>query len=96
MTTLTIPSVGTKVPFAEGDAVLSRDGRTWICRIHYNEDLGNWEINLPSVRAGLLVFLNDAPDHQTSHIRITAIQSSGKAAYGDPVTLSPQEQGYYD
>jgi hypothetical protein len=96
MTTLTIPSVGTNIPFAEGDAVLSRDERTWICRVHCDDVYHQWEVVSPDARRGLLVFLNDAPDEQTTHIRISAIQSSGRAAYGDPVALSLNTLGYYD
>lgn len=96
MTTLTIPSVGTNIPFAEGDSVLSRDAHTPICRVFYNVDQDVWEIAHPTERRGLLVFLNDTPDQLTTHIRISAIQSSGRAAYGDPVELSRTEHGYYD
>lgn len=94
MSKYTIPGVGTKIPFAFDDAILSRDGRTYICRINCEQD--GWVLVKPETHRGLLVFLNDAPDSWTTHIQISAIQPSGKAAWADPVDLSPQEQGYYD
>jgi hypothetical protein len=89
-----IPGVGVYIPIQKTDAVLSKDGRTYICRIAYNETTRSWEAN--TANRGLLVFLNDGPTDLTTHIRITAIQSSGKAAWADPVALSHAEQGYYD
>jgi hypothetical protein len=96
MTKLTIPSVGTQIPFDTGLAALSRDNRTHICRISFDEHKQAWVLNKPEERRGFLVFLNDAPDAQTSHIRISAIQSSGKAAYADTVNMNHEDQGYYD
>lgn len=96
MSKYTIPGVGTKIPFIPTDAVLSRDNRTYICRIQYDEHLDSWLTLKPEQQRGLLVFLNDAPDAWTTHIQISAIQPSGKAAWADPVDMSPEEQGYYD
>ena len=87
MSNYTIPGVGTKVPFIKDDAVLSRDGRTWICRIQYDVQRACWLTRKPEDKCGLLVFLNDAPDAWTTHIQISAIQPSGKAAWADPIDM---------
>jgi len=85
-----IPGVGTNVPFPHiSNAILSKDGHTWICRISYDEKEGAWLIVHPDERRGLRVFLNDKPGPNDNYIRVTAIQSSGKAAWADPVTLTP-------
>jgi hypothetical protein len=96
MSNYTIPGVGTKIPFSKDDAVLSRDLRTWICRISYDAKRTCWIMEKPEDKRGLLVFLNDSPDAWTTHIQISAIQPSGKTAWADVVDMAPQEQGLYD
>jgi hypothetical protein len=91
-----IPPVGTLVAIQEGDTVVSADEHTHICRIVYSEKEQQWVSNPADVRRGFIVFLNDEPTMKTTHIRISAIQPTGKGAWADPVALTPEAQGYYD
>lgn len=86
-----VPAVGTQVPIVEGSLVLSRDQRTQVCRIKYLEDSGVW-VMVPArlnrrgtlINHGLLVFMNKQATDSATHIRITAIQPTGKGAYASP------------
>jgi len=92
MTANTIPVVGTTIPYYAGDALLSRDDKTYIVRIAYTD--GVWTINHPEKKLGLLVWLNDAPDEWTTHVKITAIAPSGTSVWGDPVDLGAYDKVY--
>lgn len=89
-----VPAVGTQIPIVEGSLVLSRDQRTQVCRIKYLQDSGNW-VMVPArtnrqgslINHGLLVFLNSPATESTTHIRITAIQPTGKGAYANPAQV---------
>ncbi len=94
-----IPSVGVRVPFTDGQVILSKDQITYMCRITYDESTEDWVIAsvlnpgqkywtpiTKSRRIGLVVFLNDKPHPSDTHIEITAIQPTGKGAYADPVS----------
>lgn len=94
-----IPSIGVRVPFTDGQIILSKDQTTYMCRITYDELSEEWVIAsvlIPgqkywtpitkSRRIGLVVFLNDKPVSTDTHIEITAIQATGKGAYADTIT----------
>jgi hypothetical protein len=93
-----VPSVGTMVPIQAGDAALSKDDKNWICRITFDDASDSWVIasrfNASSKRwvpvtkhkrLGVLVFFNDKPQPDDTHVRISAIQPTGQGAYGDAV-----------
>jgi hypothetical protein len=89
-----VPAVGTEIPIVEGSLVLSRDQRTQVCRIKYQKDSEDW-VMVPArlnrhgslINHGLLVFLNSQATASNTHIRITAIQPTGKGAYASPATV---------
>lgn len=97
-TTNLVPAIGTEVKLSQGDATKSEDGRTWLCRIAYDEVQGQWvvasrfEIQSNSwvscrqgvSQLGILVFLNDWPATDGDYtIRVSAIQRSGRGAFAD-------------
>jgi hypothetical protein len=92
-----VPVVGTIVHFQPEDVSLSDDGVNYVCRIAYdaaadkwiiasrwNTDIKKWMPLTRSRRVGMFVFLNEKPDPADTVIRITAIQPTGRGAYGDP------------
>jgi hypothetical protein len=89
-----IPAVGTEIPIEPKALVMSRDSRTQVCRIKYQVDSSRWAM-VPArtdrrgilVNHGLLVFLNANASAQSTHIRITSIQKTGKGVYADPVRI---------
>jgi hypothetical protein len=78
----TVPPIGAEIRFHLEDLTLSRDQRTYVCRIKYDQALHCWLI---SPERGLLVFLNDKPEPQDNYLRITKIQPTGQGVYADPV-----------
>jgi hypothetical protein len=92
-----IPVVGTVIHFQPEDVTLSADGVNYVCRITYDEDAEKWIIAsrwnahfkkwvslTKSRRIGMFVFLNSKPEAGDNVIRVTAIQPTGRGAYGDP------------
>lgn len=97
MTDIVIPAVGTEIPFdpatlqfakgakAKGGTPASDKGTPYI-RIKSNP-FGGWKpLVAGSKSGGLMLFLNDAPEATTTHIRVSSVVGSGKAVYGDPIT----------
>lgn len=95
-----VPSIGTTVRFCSRDVSLSKDQVTYVCRITFDEQLNDWVIAsrfneangrwLPITklrRIGMIVLLNDKPGSEDTHIKITAIQKTGKGAFGDPIQI---------
>ena len=93
-----VPSIGTMVPIRAGDASLSKDDKTYMCRItfdepsnswviasRFNATTGRWQPATKHKRLGFIVFLNDKPDPTDTHVRISSIQPTGQGAYGDSV-----------
>jgi hypothetical protein len=96
-----VPPIGTMVPIRSGDASLSKDDKTYMCRItfdestktwiiasRFNQATGRWAPTTKHKRLGFIVFLNDKPDTDDTHVRISAIQPSGQGAYGDSIKQS--------
>lgn len=79
-----IPEVGTLIPIVTDWISRSRDRETPMCRIKY--EVKQW-VMVPwgPLTRGMLIFLNTWPEPKHTHIRITAIQPTGKGAYADPV-----------
>lgn len=94
-----VPPIGTEIRFKADQATLSKDERTYICRITYDDAAKDWIMAstydpktdrwVPITklrRIGLIVFLNDKPESSDTHIVVSKIKSSGKSVYAD--TLS--------
>jgi hypothetical protein len=82
----TIPPIGTEILCSAQDITISRDGRTPVCRIKFDEHDQTWAMVPTEVTRGLLVFLTRPFLKQHNRIRITMIQPTGRGAYADPVT----------
>jgi hypothetical protein len=85
MKTLILPPIGTEIAFEPTDVTMSKDQRTHVCRVRYDEKSDEWKSVPANNPRGMIVFLNDAPSGAT-HLRISKIQPTGKGAYADPVT----------
>jgi hypothetical protein len=96
--TLLLPTVGTLITFVSEDIARSADERTYMCRVTYSEQAERWVIAsrlnmstgrwIPltsSRRIGLMVFLNDKPEPNAVHIRVSAVKSTGRAVWGDAI-----------
>lgn len=92
-----VPVVGTTISIKPEDIALSDDGVRFVCRILYDQDSNQWVIAsrwdatikkwVPVTkhrRIGMFVFLNDKPTDADQLIRISAIQPTGRGAFGDP------------
>lgn len=93
MRKIVIPAVSTEIPFTPEDVHHPRyiangavtKGTPHI-RITYDEDTQNWvAIKAGTRRGGLIVFLNDEPTAEDTHVRITSVIGTGKGSYGDPI-----------
>jgi hypothetical protein len=100
MNKLMIPSIDTLVRVPLDYISMSEDRMTYVCRITFDEESGQWIVAscynqheerwVPlndKRRIGLMVWLNDAPSATDTHIRISAIHKSGRAAWADPVEI---------
>lgn len=101
---LTIPEVGTLVCIEPLDVARSVDGKTYMCRITYDEAKNEWVIASrlnpdtrrwtplhKNRRIGLMVFLNDLPTGvYDTHLKVTAIKKSGRAVWADIISV-PEE-----
>jgi hypothetical protein len=96
MSSSLIPLVGTEIQFKPEQASLSKDERTHVVRVTYDEAGKRWVIastyNLAtdrwvpitkSRRIGLVVWLNDAPSKESTTLVISSIHRSGRAVYAD-------------
>lgn len=96
-----VPTIGTEIKFSREDAALQQNGKTYAVRIAYDAKTGQWEISsrfsdsegvwVPlrkGGRAGLIVFLNDDPTSDDTHLVISAIQPTGRGAWADVVSKS--------
>ena len=94
---LSLPPLGTAIPFEAADVGRSSDGYTYMCRITFdkqknawviasrlNQKTMRWEPIVPGGPIGLMVFLNETPISTDVQLIITAIKKSGKAAWADP------------
>jgi hypothetical protein len=92
-----VPVVGTTIRIKPEDIALSDDGVRFVCRILYDQETNQWIIAsrwdtaikkwVPVTkhrRIGMFVFLNDKPTAADQVVRISAIQPTGRGAFGDP------------
>lgn len=98
---LKLPELETLIPMRKEDVALSKDGRTYLSRItfddasgqwviasHFNEERNHWVSIVPSRRLGIIVFLNDKPESTDTHIKITSIKRNGRGLWADPVQVT--------
>lgn len=80
----TIPAIGVLVPIANKDWVVLDEASVKykaVMRLVNDE----WVLVNPAQGKGMLVFLNDKPDPTDTHLKISAITSTGTACYANPV-----------
>jgi hypothetical protein len=93
MRKIVIPAVDTEIPFTLADVHRPRkieNGSVVIgtphIRITFDEATDTWKtIPVGPRRGGLIVFLNDTPTAEDTHVRITSVIGTGKGSYGDPI-----------
>jgi len=93
MRKMVIPAVGTEIPFTSADVHRPRKiengqsvKQTPHIRITFDEASQLWKaIPVGPKRGGLIVFLNDEPGVEDTHVRITSVIGTGKGSYGDPI-----------
>lgn len=93
MRKIVIPAVDTEIPFTPADVHRPRKiengsvitGTPHI-RITFDEASDTWKaIPVGTRRGGLIVFLNDEPAAEDTHVKITSVIGTGKGSYGDPI-----------
>lgn len=96
MSSSLIPRVGTQIDFTADQASLSKDERTYVVRVTYDEpaqkwviastynaQTGRWHSITKSRRVGLVVWLNDKPEAANKSLTVSSIHRSGRAVYAD-------------